>query len=148
MHRWEHLADKPFSSGGSVELVSEVVPEVTQEFTQVDTQVDTIAVHASHYKPWMGGPNCSNFVDGYCLSKTYYGERWEDWVETGVACISDWPKGTQVKAFGQTWTCVDRGGKIRYDDFLYYDGLPWIDFLTAYPQVAYGTIIDIEVEFP
>ena len=125
------------------EAVALAVPEPdAPEPLPVGTSVQ---VHASHYTPWTGGTNCANFKNGKCISRTASGEMWENWVENGVACIKEWAFFTKVIAFGKVWRCVDRGGKIRYDDFLYFDGLPWIDFLTAYPQVKYGELITVEV---
>ena len=135
------------------EVVQEITPEPVVEVEQTwaklveepVVQGNMVDVHYSHYTPWTGGTNCANFQNGVCISNTASGKPWKDWVESGVACIRQWAFGTQVKAFGQIWTCVDRGGKIRYDDFRYFDGLPWIDFLTAYPQAKYGEIITVEV---
>jgi hypothetical protein len=123
-----------------------VADEPVQEVVQPQqAQGNMVEVHYSHYTPWVGGTNCANFQNGKCISNTASGQPWPNWLETGVACIKEWPFYTKIQAFGKTWTCVDRGGKIRYDDFKYFDGIPWIDFLTAYPQVPYGTIIIVEV---
>ena len=118
-------------------------PATIEEF--VTPKGTMVEVHYSHYTPWVGGTNCANFSNGQCISNTASGQPWPNWLEIGVACIKEWPFYTKIQAFGKTWTCVDRGGKIRYDDFKYFDGIPWIDFLTAYPQVPYGTIITVEV---
>jgi len=127
------VADEP-----EIEAVVAIEEFVTPKGTMVE-------VHYSHYTPWVGGTNCANFQNGKCISNTASGQPWPNWLEIGVACIKEWPFYTKIQAFGKTWTCVDRGGKIRYDDFKYFDGIPWIDFLTAYPQVPYGTIITVEV---
>src|SRR3972149_4534025 len=129
-----------------------IVPEIQVITAEPTTTVEVnqpkgtmVEVHYSHYTPWVGGTNCANFSNGQCISNTASGQPWKNWLETGVACIKEWPFYTKIQAFGKTWTCVDRGGKIRDDDFKYFDGIPWIDFLTAYPQVPYGTIITVEV---
>jgi hypothetical protein len=137
-----------FSEVVGATSVTEIVPRVTVEtVTEVAKEINTNSVlaHYSHYTPWTGGTNCAVFVNGECISKTSSGERWEDWVEKGVACVGDWEFGTEIIAFGQTWTCIDRGGYITYDDWRYFDGLPWIDFLTANAHLPYGTIISVEV---
>jgi len=124
-----------------------LAPEITEIVSTPEevANYETVLAHYSHYTPWTGGTNCAVFVNGECISKTSSGERWEDWVEKGVACVGDWKFGTEIIAFGQTWTCIDRGGYITYDDWRYYDGLPWIDFLTNNAQVTYGTVISVEV---
>ena len=99
-----------------------------------------MTIRYSNYTPWTGGPNCSNFVNGECVSRMASGERWQDWMERAVACPPEMPFGTRVKAFGTIWTCLDRGGAIQY-----IDGIPYVDFLTANPQVSFGSIIEVEV---
>jgi hypothetical protein len=109
----------------------------------------TERVHVSHYTPWTGGPNCARFVNGQCLSKTSSGARWQDWVDKGAACVPEWKFGTRFRLpDGRIFTCVDRGGSIRYGYTPYwmtYDGLGWVDLLTANPGYAYGQIVEVEV---
>jgi hypothetical protein len=137
---------KPTTAGVVIEPVATIDPGWAILVEEPQIQGNLVSVHYSHYTPWTGGTNCSNFQNGVCISNTASGEPWQNWLESGVACIKEWSFfKTKINAFGQIWTCVDRGGKIRYDDFRYFDGLPWIDFLTANPQAKYGEIITVEV---
>jgi len=95
-----------------------------------------ITIRYSHYWPPLGPPNCAVFIDGRCISKTASGEPWERWVGRGVACPPEWPFGTQLLAFGQTWTCVDRGSKVTDN---------WVDFLVPEPHLAYGSLVEVKV---
>jgi hypothetical protein len=105
-----------------------------------------VEVRVSHYLPNLGGPNCSNFVNGVCVSHTASGAPWEDWVDKGAACIPEWAFGTQFTLpDGRTFTCVDRGGAIR-KGYKYNDGLPWVDLLTASPNYPFGSIVKVKVK--
>jgi len=120
----------------------------------------------SWYWPALLGTNCATVVGSECLSPIagcyprnvgwsererfcrhtqsigngYWRTNWAGQAaESGVACPSWMPFGTQIVAFGQTWTCVDRGGKIVGD---------WIDFLVPQPHVAYGSKVEARVIYP
>ncbi len=99
----------------------------------------------SHYWPPLGGPNCSNFRNGKCLSHMASGKKWQDWVDRAVACPSSYPFGTKVYAFDQEWVCMDRGGKIVAEG-----GYVWLDFLTnpAPKNTPYGAVRTVYVIFP
>ena len=127
------------------ETVTEIVPQITIETVtevakEIITNLDTIQIRYSFYHPWLGGTNCSRFIDGQCISKMASGKRWQDYLEYAIACPPEWSFGTKIIAFGQEWVCEDRGGKIQY-----VDEIPWVDFLTENPQVPYGTILDVEI---
>jgi hypothetical protein len=113
------------------------------DFTYGEGQATQIRV--SQYWPPQGPPNCWEpmWINGQCLAPTKSGERWQDWVDRGIACPPEWPFGTQVQVLGEIWTCVDRGGAIEY-----VNGIPWIDQLTATERVPYGTVVDATVFFP
>ncbi len=115
-------------------------PEVEVEPVAADTE--TVRVRYSWYWPPLGGINTSR-PDAPHLARCANGDRWQDWVGAGIACPPSWAFGTQVRAFGSMWTCVDRGGAIQY-----VNGIPWLDFLVEAPHVGYGTIIEVEVVGP
>ena len=100
-------------------------------------------VRYSHYWPPLGGPNCSNFVNGACISAMASGQPWALYVGTAVACPVEWAFGTTVELDGHVWTCLDRGGAIRY-----VDGVPWVDFLEATGAYAHGSIVAVRVVHP
>ena len=106
-------------------------------------------VHVSHYTPWTGGPNCARFVNGQCLSKTSSGEPWQNWVDKGAACVREWDFGTRFRLpDGRVFTCVDRGGAIRYGytpRWMSPDGLGWVDLLTDKPGYKFGEIVQVEI---
>ena len=97
-------------------------------------------IRYSHYWPPLGGPNCSNFVGGKCISNMASGKPWADYVDLAVACPPEWPFGRQVIFEGRTYTCLDRGGMIKY-----VNGIPWIDFLTPKAAYPYGSVITVQV---
>lgn len=98
----------------------------------------------SHYWPPLGGTNCSNFQNGECVSRMASGKRWQDYVGVGCACPIEWPFGTIVRQGDSEWVCLDRGGKITYDD----QGIPYIDFLEPVPRYGAGTLISVTLEVP
>jgi len=100
-------------------------------------------VRVSWYWPALGGPNCSRFVNGKCVSKTASGMTWEDGVDWACACPSEWPFGTTVTLEGKTWTCKDRGGAIKFKG-----GVPWVDLLQEYADYVYGEIVFAHVAVP
>lgn len=100
-----------------------------------------LTIKYSRYWPPAGGSNCSTFVDGQCLSRTASGARWQDWVDKGCACPVEWPFGTTVELDGQVWTCVDRGGKVRFGE----DGLTYIDFLSPTSAYGYGELVEAKI---
>ena len=107
-----------------------------------------ITVRVSHYWPPLGGPNCSRFVNGRCVSRMASGERWEDWAyrpwsEPGAAaCPPEWPFGTRFRLAGREWVCLDRGGRIRYEG-----GVPWVDLLLpALPEpLKFGDVVEADL---
>jgi hypothetical protein len=102
-----------------------------------------IQARLSHYWPPWGPPNCSRFVDGYCVSRTSSGEKWEDWTNIGLACPAEYPFWTVfVLPGGEEFTCVDRGGKI-----VMQNGIPWLDLMVQTAPVPYGTIMTVEVRY-
>lgn len=106
---------------------------------------ELVPVRVSHYWPPLGGPNCSRFVGGQCVSATASGEPWPAWVGRGAACVPEWPFGTTFTLpGGETFTCVDRGGAIRTGA----DGLPWVDLLVEVPPVHYGDVVTVRVVKP
>ena len=134
----------PFSGaiGGDDVLQQELLPEILRNAVSSNAvqDVETITIHYSHYWPAFGGINCSNFVNGECISRMANGERWQDYIGEALACPRDM-MGTQIEAFGSVWTCRDTGGLIQY-----VDGIPWIDFLVQNPHVNYGSIIEVVVK--
>ena len=101
---------------------------------------EMVTIRYSRYDPALGGVNCSRFVGGVCISNMASGKPWAPWMERACACPPEWAFGTVVVLDGQRWTCMDRGGKIKF-----VDGIPWVDFLTRTPQYSYGQIIEVEV---
>jgi len=105
-----------------------------------DTGYISMNIRYSHYWPPLGGPNCSNFVGGKCISNMANGQPWAPYVDIAVACPPEWPFGRKVIFEGNTYTCMDRGGKIKY-----VEGIPWIDFLTPKAAYPYGSVITVQV---
>lgn len=104
-------------------------------------------VRLSHYKPWLGGVNCSRFVAGQCVSRMASGEPWQDWLNRGAACPIEWAFGTVIvlQPGGETFVCLDRGGAIVTGA----DGIAWVDLLLAgQPPMPYGAITEATVYFP
>lgn len=57
----------------------------------------------------------------------------------------EWPFGTLVVIDGRTWICLDRGGRIVYDE----KGIPWVDLLTDENlPYNYGEVVEAEIIFP
>lgn len=99
----------------------------------------------SHYTPWTGGPNCSRFVNGECISRMASGERWQDWVGIAAACPVEIPFWSIViLPGGEKFVCLDRGGKIVTME----DSSIWLDLLVANAPVPFGTVLDVTVYFP
>jgi len=98
-----------------------------------------IKVRVSYYWPKLGGPNCSYFVHGQCLSRMASGKPWQNWKNKAIACPPEWSFGTRIIIKDQIWTCMDRGGKIVFEG-----GIPWIDLLTPKPPswYRYGKIVE------
>jgi hypothetical protein len=106
---------------------------------------NVVNVRLSHYWPALGGVNCFRFIAGECVSPTASGAPWQEWIGRGAACPMEWPFGTAFTLpGGEVFECVDRGGAIRYGP----DGIPWIDLLTEYAPVPFGTVIPVKVVFP
>jgi hypothetical protein len=118
-------------------------PDMVEIFHHVPAG-ELVSVRLSHYWPPLGGPNCFRFVAGQCLSPTASGEPWQDWIGTGAACVPEWPFGTTLTLpGGETFTCVDRGGKIKT-----VAGVPWVDLLVQRAPVPFGTVVDARVVWP
>ena len=94
-----------------------------------------ITIKYSHYWPPLGGINTSN-PENPELARTARGDKWQDWVDKGIACPMEWKFGTTIKAFGHSWKCVDRGGMIVGN---------WVDFLEEKASLPYGTEIQVEI---
>jgi len=103
--------------------------------------VQTIKAKISWYWPPLGGPNCSHFVNGTCMSRMASGLPWQDYVNIAAACPSNWAFGTKFVVQGKEWTCLDRGGKILEEP----DGTIWLDLLTPSAIVNYGTVMDVGI---
>ena len=131
--------------GGALGVVPVEAAPVTAEPVAAAPIVTGTAmtVRYSHYWPPLGGPNCSNFVDGVCVSAMASGEPWASFVGTAVACPVEWVFGTTVELDGHVWTCQDRGGAIRY-----VDGVPWVDFLEETGKYEHGSIVAVHVVNP
>ena len=111
-----------------------------QALEESDNGFINMNIRYSHYWPPLGGPNCATFVNGVCISKMASGKPWADYVDLAVACPPEWPFGRQVIFEGRTYTCLDRGGMIKY-----VNGIPWIDFLTPKAAYPYGTVITVQI---
>ena len=103
-----------------------------------------LTIKYSRYWPPAGGTNCATFVDGQCISRMASGARWQDWTEQACACPPEWPFGTIVELDGQEWVCMDRGGKIKFDE----DGLTFVDFLSGRSAYGYGELVEVKVTQP
>jgi hypothetical protein len=101
---------------------------------------ETILIRYSHYWPPLGGVNCGNFVGGICVSKMASNKPWADYIGEAVACPKEMPFGTLIVLDGRVWTCLDRGGMIKY-----VDGVPWLDFLMEKGAHTYGEIIPVQI---
>ena len=110
-----------------------------QAFTEGNDYI-SMNIRYSHYWPPLGGPNCATFVGGKCISKMANGQPWEKYVDIAVACPPEWAFGRKVIFEGNTYTCMDRGGKIKY-----VEGIPWIDFLTPKAAYPYGSVITVQI---
>ena len=99
-----------------------------------------IKIRASRYDPSLGGVNCSNFVNGQCLSHMASGLRWQDYMNYAVACPPEWAFHTKLIVNGKTYECLDRGSKIKISD-----NIGWVDFLSKgspFDGYYYGKIVD------
>lgn len=148
---------RPPSAGGQAAAQVTIEEPSTAE---PETSGEPIRIRYSWYWPDLLGPNCATAVGDQCLSpiagcyprnagwsdgarfcrhtqsigNEYWRTNWASQAAEGViACPSQWPFGTQLQAFGRTWTCADRGGKIVGS---------WVDFMTPQPHVKYGTWIE------
>lgn len=120
------------SSRRSIRLLTRLTRVILSIFYLV-----TIEIRYSHYYPAWGG------VNGSPQGRTANGDRWQQWEDRGIACPKEFPFGTQIQAYGQTWTCVDRGRSVRIKN-----GIPWIDFLTDEPHEKYGEIVEVQLVKP
>lgn len=100
-----------------------------------------VKAHISHYYPGWGGPNCSRFIDGVCLSNMASGKPWERYIDKACACPSEYPFGTVFVVDGKEWICLDRGGAIVREG-----NKIWLDLLTKKPIVPHGTVLKVEVK--
>jgi len=128
-------------------LASATVPPVQQSVIVPQGDVKVLSgaqtqIRYSHYWPPLGGVNTSR-PDAPHLARCANGARWQDHVGVGCACPPEWPFGTVVILDGQRWTCVDRGGMIKF-----VNGIPWVDFLVPNAAYGYGTVVEVEVIFP
>ena len=112
--------------------------------TQPKPEKKTVTVQAkiSHYNPALGGVNCSNFVNGKCVSRMASGASWEKWMNKACACPKEYPFGTKfILPDGSKWVCMDRGGKIVTEA----DGTIWLDLLTRHTSYHYGKVVKVQV---
>jgi hypothetical protein len=116
-------------------------PTPKQKARKPKRKDETIQARISHYTPWAGGTNCSQFVNGECISRMASGKRWQDYVDEALACPSEYPFGTRFVVLGKEWTCLDRGGAIKSNK----DGTIWLDLLTADAPVAFESVVVVEV---
>ena len=86
-----------------------------------------VIVRISIYSPWLGGDNCSWFVNGKCTARMASGLHWEPFVGKACACPKEFPFGTVFYITNERWTCLDRGGLIYTER----DGTIRLDLLTA-----------------
>lgn len=116
--------------------------EVVAKEVEVEKQekLTPITLKVSHYNPDLGGTNCANFVDGECISNMANGQDWREWIGEAIACPKELEFGTVIRIDGREWTCRDRGGAIKKHGDVY-----WIDQLTPYALVPYGTIVQGEI---
>ena len=89
----------------------------------------------SYYWPPYGGINCEEPCE--VMSN---GDYWKNHQDEAVACPDEFPFGSKVLTDFGTYTCLDRGGMIVFED-----GLPWIDILSPVPIKDYGSIHPIEI---
>ena len=101
---------------------------------------NSIILKISHYWPPKGGMNCSNFVDGECVSKMANSEPWQEWVGVGIACPQELDFGTKIKIGERVWECKDRGSRITKEGDIY-----WVDMLTPYSLYDYGEVVVGEI---
>lgn len=106
-------------------------------------RVRNIDVAVSHYDPSLGGVNCSNFVNNECVSRMANGSDWRKWYELAIACPKELPFNTIVIVENRPWVCMDRGGKIIYEN-----GVFWIDQLTKNPKYAFGSVVRAIIILP
>jgi hypothetical protein len=63
--------------------------------------------------------------------------------------VQEWPFGTRFRLpDGRIFECIDRGGNIRYGYTPYWmpwDGLGWVDLLTAEPGYRFGEVVQVEI---
>jgi hypothetical protein len=98
-------------------------------------------VKVSHYDPSLLGVNCSNVVNGICVSHMASGKSWEEWMDKAAACPFEWDFGTRFRLpDGRIFECQDRGGAIRYGS----DGRTFVDLLTRDPGYKFGEVVEIE----
>ncbi len=101
---------------------------------------EIVKARISHYYPGWGGPNCSNFVDGRCISRMASGKNWEKYVDKACACPVEYPFGTRFVVLGREWVCLDRGGAIVREG-----NKIWLDLLTKEKIVPHGDVVKVEV---
>lgn len=112
---------------------------------------ENVKVKVSYYWPPLGGTNCSQFVNGECISRMASGEPWQEWVDKAIACAPQYPFGTIFVIEGRVWICKDRGGAIQQIT-QYIQGklfnVVWVDQLIEEPTVPFGTVVDAKVYLP
>ena len=101
--------------------------------------VQQVTVRVTFYYPELGGINCGYFVDGECRSRTASGERWQDWLDRGLACPKEFPLWSTWIINGKKWTCIDRGGWVYIKN-----GVVRVDLLTRHSPLS-GHILEATV---
>ena len=118
----------------------EIEPAAVSEPTDINSQYNLIPIKVkiSHYNPKAGGPNCSNFQNGVCVSRLANGQNWEKFLGqyNTIACPMSVPFGTQIMLDDNIFTCRDRGGMI----VITAKGEYWIDILAAVVPYTYGQV--------
>lgn len=120
------------------QVVSE--PVATVPTPRPGPKTEFIKVKVSHYWPDLGGVNCLNFKNGKCVSKMANGKKWESHVGEAIACPPELKMGTKIRILDRVWTCMDRGSMIVKEGNAY-----WVDQLTPYALVPYGTEVEAEM---
>ena len=146
------MSDTTLRSGGrtwreegrdTARTASSMMPTPAPAPSQTPTAAprgEMIRARISHYWPALGGPNCSNFVNGECLSRMASGKNWANYVDRALACPSEYPFGTKFVIFGKVWECWDRGGAI-----VRQGNVIWLDLLTQRAPVPFGTEMEVQV---
>ena len=135
------LASSPSPVAPTTTPIMPSTVAVPTSIVPVPTAGHLETVRVSYYQPWRGGPNCSHFVGGECVSRMASGKPWQDYIGRAAACPPEWRFGTLIiLPGGEQFECLDRGSRIRYDN-----GYAWIDLLVTEAPVAFGTLLEVRI---